>query len=205
LRSEDAGEHLARVVSTRGPMLGFALSDDGRTVWVAGPDDGVLRSDDGGRSFARVGDLGALCLRFHAGVLWACADWARTGYALGRSRDGGRSFEPVLRFEEIAGAFDCREATEGHDRCVSLFPALRQTLTRVPDVVTPPLDAGLDASSTPPLDAGLDASSTPPQPAVSCGCATRRAGGGVIPIGLYFALVVARRRRAVCQHGVSQV
>lgn len=148
LRSADGGAHFTRVASTSGPMLGFALSDDGQVVWMGSAEDGLWRSDDRGRSFAPVSDLPTLCLRQHAGVLWACSDWTRRPFALGRSRDGGRTFESVLRWGDVAGPFTCDPSLMGPTVCGWQWPGVQDQLQRVADaggVVKEPPPVVMDA------------------------------------------------------------
>ncbi|MBK6529802.1 MAG: hypothetical protein IPN17_22610 [Deltaproteobacteria bacterium] len=154
LRSADGGAHFTRVASTRGPMLGFALSDDGRTVWIGSAEDGLLRSDDRGLSFVQVSNLPTLCLRQHAGVLWACSDWTRRPFALGRSRDGGRTFEPVVRWADVAGPFTCDPSLMGPIVCGWQWPGLQDQLQRVADAGA---GAGAVWEELPPVafDAGM--------------------------------------------------
>lgn len=160
LRSADAGAHFTRVASTTGAMLGFAISDDGGTVWMGSREDGLWRSDDRGRSFARVSDLPTLCLRQHAGVLWACSDWTRRPFVLGRSRDGGRTFEPALRWEDIDGAFTCDPSLMGPIVCGWQWPGIQDQLGRAADAgwimpEPPPIvDAGGRTDAGDPMDVG---------------------------------------------------
>ncbi len=212
LRSGDGGAHFEVVARTRDTMLGFALSDDGQTVWYGSADGGLFRSTDGGRRFTQIGMLPTHGLRFHAGTLWAVTDWVRQPWALGRSMDGGDHFEGVLRFEDVLGPPACARPSEGTVICQERWPSLRSSL-EPPRART---DAGAvnpDAesqdvvdSSTPPLpdaasplpDAGVPAMSDVGvrAPAASdCGChagPTLARLGGWIPVLL---LTLGRRRR----------
>ncbi|MDB4929188.1 MAG: BNR/Asp-box repeat domain protein, partial [Myxococcaceae bacterium] len=93
-RSDDGGDTLSEVLRTRGPMRGFAISDDGRSVWAGGPDDGVWRSVDGAAP-ARLSDEPVDCLRWSAGSLWACRAFVPGGPLLLRS-DGAAPFVTAL-------------------------------------------------------------------------------------------------------------
>lgn len=70
LRSGDGGARFETAARTADEMLGFALSDDGRTVWYGSNAGGLFRSDDRGRSFERVDGLPVSCLEQHQGKLW---------------------------------------------------------------------------------------------------------------------------------------
>ncbi len=131
-RSRDGGRSFHRIASTPDPMLGFAISDDGRTVWIGSIEAGLLRSDDGGESFRPVNRLPILCLRQHAGVLWACSDWVSQPFALGRSRDQGATFEPMLHltnFSNFQGPPACGVRSEGAEVCVERWPVFQRELT----------------------------------------------------------------------------
>lgn len=197
LRSDDGGAHFTRVATTRGMMLGFALSDDGRTVWIGSHEEGLLRSDDRGRSFAPVSELPTLCLRQHAGVLWACTDWTRRPFALGRSRDGGRTFEPVVRWESIDGAFRCDSSLMGPTVCGWQWPGIQDQIGRAADagevVETPPaieLDAGVHANA----DAGAGGRSMGGR-GCSIGSVRSRSSGDVRIVFGLLALRSSRRAR----------
>lgn len=205
-KSTDGGAHVAHVASTTDPMLGFAISDDGRTVWIGSLNDGLLRSDDGGETFASVNRAEVLCLRQHAGVLWMCSNWQRTGYVLSRSEDRGASVRGVLRFDDVVGPYDCPMPSEGQAYCVDRWPAQREMIrtnpdasvvpdvtaidasrvdARAPDVATA-IDAGADAGvDARPMDApdasdssdAADAARPPTTPPPSCGICAAHPGG----------------------------
>jgi hypothetical protein len=211
-RSTDGGEHVTRLAITAGPMYGFALSDDGRRVWYGSLEDGLYRSDDRGEGFGRVNALEVLCLRFHAGQLYACSNWL-TGFALGRSGDEGRSFTSLLRFEDLDGPLDCRDPSMGQRYCVERWDSLQTTLATVPR------DAGVrDAAG--PVDGGVardasrDATGTqgardggaldvgpavgPVAPAGPCQCVapgSRRGAPGGLGLLLGSSLAARQRRR----------
>ncbi len=128
LRSADGGDHLAVVARTVDPMLAFALSEDGATVWYGSADGGLYRSTDRGLHFTSIGMIPALGLRFHGGALWLVTDWLRQPWALGRSMDGGEHFDPVLRFEDVPGPPACASPSEATSICIDRWPAFRSTI-----------------------------------------------------------------------------
>ncbi|MEZ4389933.1 MAG: hypothetical protein R3A48_02465 [Polyangiales bacterium] len=178
-------------------MLGFARSGDGRTVWYGSVAGGLFRSTDGGDLFERVSELAIYCLAVREGELWACGDWLRGPFALGRSVDGGRSFTPVLRFEDVAGPVTC--AGEGAASCEPRWPTLRD------DLLTPPRrDAGAQdaaardaARDAPSADAGALGELRPPPPSGGCACsAVAPARRRPLALALLAAgWTIARRRR----------
>jgi hypothetical protein len=189
------GRDTATVARTADRMLGFARSADARTVWYGSLNGGLHRSDDGGDTFAQVNTLRVLCLAVHHDALWACSDWLRGPFALGRSTDGGRTFTPVLQFRDIAGPVDC--AAEGDDACEGRWPAL---LTSLQQAAT--RDAGVRLDVAAPVDA-RDASAPTgdvlryrPQTQVgTCGCRAQGGAGGRAAAWLALALALRARRR----------
>lgn len=178
LRGTGGGARFEEVARTRGPMLGFAIRDGG-TLWYGGPDDGLWRATAGGAP-ARVGAIPVNCLRWHDGALYACANHLRAGWAVGRSTDGGSSFEPVLRLDALAPPPRCASGTVGGDVCPGRWSVTQRALA--PDAGVIPRDAG---SSTPPPASGGTCASRPGR--------ARTAGAGLALLGLALA---RRRRRA---------
>lgn len=175
LRSRDGGNTWEELARTRGAMLGFAISDDGRTLWMGGPDaaDRLQRSDDGGTTWKRISDVEVLCLRQHAGVLYVCANYLSAGYALGRSHDGGSTIEPLVRFEDVDGVFACPRGSPETDLCAPRWATLRAQYfsdAGAPGSDASTLDAHLgdardDIGS---IDGGSDDAPSAPR---ACGCA----------------------------------
>lgn len=90
-----------------GPMSAFLVRADG-TLLVGTSDAGAFRSGAGGRGFSRWDGAPHLrALGERDGVLYALADNSRDGFAVGRSRDAGMSWEPLLRFDGICGLLSC--------------------------------------------------------------------------------------------------
>lgn len=194
LRTADGGARVETVARTDDEMLGFAISDDGATVWYGSGGGGLFRSDDRGRSFQRVSDLPVFCLKQHAGTLWACTDWQRRGYALGRSMDRGATFESALRWEDLPGPPDCPDGTPAARTCTDRWMGFQRQLL-FPDVVPDagPPDAG-------PRDAATrDASTTITPPRQGCDCNLARQGRDAPPTWAFVTLAgflgFARRRR----------
>ena len=180
LRSDDGGETVQEVLRTRGPMRGFAISDDGRRVWAGGPDDGVWRVLDGAAP-TRLTDEPVECLRFSDGLLWACRTFVPGGALLLRG-DGDGALGPALAAAEVGGPpARCPAGTITRDVCPARWSVLRRALV-------PPTNR--DASA----DQGVAAA---PPLASGCGC---RAGGAppsgaVMLTGLGLLLSGLRRGR----------
>lgn len=103
--SQDAGEswerrsELGRVPPD---LLALVVGEDDATLVAAGPESGVLHSEDGGRSFERVLEAGAWSLATHPSEPNRLLGITARG--LEESRDGGRSWSVLVpRGEALPG------------------------------------------------------------------------------------------------------
>jgi len=179
LRSDDGGETVREVLRTRGPMRGFALSDDGRSVWGGGPEDGVWRSVDGAAP-TRFSAEPVDCLRWSDGSLWACRTFVPGGALVLRS-DGEAPFVTALSSAEVGGPpTRCPARTLLRDVCPGRWSVVRRTL--VPSTL---LDASTDRG-------GVIA----PAPPATCGCRAGSPAGspGVGLVALALAALGRSRR-----------
>ncbi len=148
MRSDDAGRSFHEIVRTEDQMLGFALSDNGSTVWVASANrtEGIFRSVDGGPFRRVMATVTARCLRQHAGVLYVCTDEAADGYLLGSSIDGGDHIDPLMSGRLLGGPSPmCNASTQVGMVCGPLWPMQRMTLTSI-DAGPPPTLVPRDAA-----------------------------------------------------------
>ena len=190
--SDDGGQSFHDVLVLQ-DMLGFARSPDGATVWAGGPNDGLWRSTDRGETFTRIADTRVGCLAAREGELWVCGNDFRDLFAIGRSTNGGDSFEPMLTFEHLDGVQECPAGSEVAGMCPPLWPGLQMLLGIRPDAGMPAIDAG-----PPPMDAG-----TPPAPGSGgdgCGCrvssspGSARGAAAILAMALGLACVRRDRR-----------
>jgi hypothetical protein len=155
-RSDDGGATTVRVAQTSEPMDGFALSDDGDTVWYGTGNraQGIHRSVRGG-AFTRVASAAAVrCMRFHGGLLFVCGDEAIDGYSLAWSGDGGDTLNPLMSLRDLRGPLrGCTEDGGVSSACGPVWTQLAPQLqdldaaTVPPRVPLPAVDAGvIDAS-----------------------------------------------------------
>ena len=102
-----------------GSLAGFARLDDG-TLFAVGstplpgapPVPAAFVSDDGAQSFTtRSLPVHALGLGQRDGTLFTPTNTAADGFALASSVDRGASWQPRLRFADIAGVKDCVHAS----------------------------------------------------------------------------------------------
>jgi photosystem II stability/assembly factor-like uncharacterized protein len=220
LRSDDGGASFQELIRTPNWMTGAAFAPDGRTMWAGSPGgnpgDGVFRSTDRGETWRRMaGGYTTLCLRYHEGVLYMCADGAGDGFAVGCSLDGGETFAPVLTWAEVVGPDGCPAGSSGRTACQAAWPMLRATLVpdggqRMPSPGCPAAapDAGaIDFSrgaeapvadaAVAPSDAGLPADLAGRRgDRAGGGCNCRLGGGGpssALAVPLVAAAFTARR------------
>lgn len=182
LRSSDGGARFTEIARTTGAMRGFALSGDGRTVWVGGPDDGLLRSVDGG-AFERVSGVQVQCLRWHAGALYVCGNHVVDGFNLARSDDGGRTMVPLVDFRRLGAPSGCAAGTAVRDVCAPSWPTVQSGFGSLPDA-----GAAMDSGTA---DSGMVAITEPG----GCSVGARRGGGGWWAALLALAGFTARRNR----------
>ncbi len=105
--SRDGGQTAQVALSVDGFLTAFLRRADG-TLLLGTQLQGAFVSRDGGASFVpwpEAPHLRALAER--AGVLYAAADNAADGYALGSSSDDGKTWTPLLRFANLCGILAC--------------------------------------------------------------------------------------------------
>ncbi len=164
LRSDDGGTTLREITSTQGMMKGFALSDDGATVWIGSEtsEEGLRRSVRGG-AFQRVGaPLSVRCLRQNAGVLFVCGEERLAGWSLACSTDGGERLTPLLAFRSLPGPAACPSSSRGGMFCPAAWTPTRMLFSMFDAGVAPPPPGGghpdaasaFEASTSDRADAG---------------------------------------------------
>jgi MYXO-CTERM domain-containing protein len=194
LVSRDGGQSFREIARTVGAMNGFAISDDGATLWIGSTHaaDGLRQSTDRGASWQRVSDTRVTGLRFDRGTLWIAANWVLDRFALGRSTDGGRTIVPALAdFCALRGAPECPATSDVTTVCAARWSLYRAATLGCSASPTP------DASLPPPMsDAAIEA---PVTAAPGCRCATPSAPASSPPFAALTALAalatLARRRQ----------
>jgi hypothetical protein len=210
LLTEDGGETFTTAATAR-ELSDAAFSEDGTRAWATSRTlDGLLRSDDAGRSFTPLAGGNLTCVEAREGELWTCADELRDERSLARSRDGGDTFEEVLHFSDVRELPDCPRCSQVGYVCPQWFPDLAYDLrldagASLPDGGTTglPRDAAPPAECTEggvPLDGGAAArDGGPGGDGAGCGCraaGTRGHGRGRAPLlGLLGLLGLLARSR----------
>jgi hypothetical protein len=136
-RSDNGGQTWTNVLSMRDFIGAFLVRSDGQTV-IAGTigncigdpeelDKGCVRiSTDGGLTFnAPTTEPKMACIHESGDELLACgANWEPDNFALGRSTDGGQTWEKVFRFAELSGPVSCPETSPQFECAAFDWPSL---------------------------------------------------------------------------------
>jgi photosystem II stability/assembly factor-like uncharacterized protein len=194
--SEDGGASWTQVLQLT-QVLGGAWAPDGSSAYVAGPVDGLWRSDDHGHTFAGIRtELYLRCVVADTHAVWVCADDYSAHFAIGRSTDRGVTFSTVARLRSISGMPSCAPTSALAMTCPADQNLLDMTLA-----IAPGGDAGVaDDAATVDASTSSDAASTPP-PAMHCGCTTGTQGGSLALVGVVIAVITYRRARTLSSRG----
>jgi hypothetical protein len=189
LVTEDAGKTFRTVFTGKGPLAGFALSPDGKKVFVGGPDDGISVAATSNFVFTRKTTLGVRCLALQGDGLWACSS-EKDGFVVGLSKDDGATFEPRAHFCSVRGALACAAGTSTSTQCVAAWAPQRDVLGCPPS--QPQTDAA--AGGAPPKEPNAETAA-----AGGCDCrSTASLRGSRLPLsGIVAAALIlgARLRR----------
>ncbi|HXU05886.1 MAG TPA: MYXO-CTERM sorting domain-containing protein [Polyangia bacterium] len=198
-----------------GILSAYARLSTGTIVLAAvvGLDNVAYRSTDGGATFQPLpAPPNVRALSARGTTLYVVADNEADGYAVGTSVDMGQTWQPLMRYDQIAAIQACVHATcqvdclmrassgqWADDFCAATAPAPH-------DAGGEPPDAGDGMDATAPADAapkdsggggsgGTDASVGPPSKS-GCGCAVGDGGtpgAALVIVALAFAALVRRR------------
>jgi hypothetical protein len=127
LVSEDGGASWKEILKTKGSLLGFALSPDGKTIAIGGPGDALSTASVADYQFKPVNDIRVTCLAWTSAGIFACADQALTGFGVGLSTNRGQSFEPLFQTAKLA-LRQCDATTETGKLCEAPWQGLTDFL-----------------------------------------------------------------------------
>jgi hypothetical protein len=194
--SEDGAGTWSLIDESDVPLTGFALSPDGQHIAVGGTNGLTIltrTAGDGGSAFAvtTMSPLPVNCLTWTASGLFACADEVTSGFTIGVSMDGARTFTPLLRLADLTPALCAGDASAMS--CPAQWCSTAKAF-------------GVSCAAK--VDAASDAQSDGPHVVVTRadGCACDMAGIPRLPgIIVAFAFMVLRaRRRAILPHSAER-
>jgi photosystem II stability/assembly factor-like uncharacterized protein len=141
----DAGATWTQIWRGQGEVAGFALSADGATLALGGPEAGISLANTSNLVFTSPNTLGPSCLTWSRGRLYACAKESTDFFSIGASDDKGVSFVPLLHFPDVTPRA-CGAATSAAV-CASSWSSIASTIGADAGVA---LDASIDAPVKPP-------------------------------------------------------
>jgi hypothetical protein len=179
--SDDGGKS-SRVIYTDAALQGFALADDGATVYAGSAKGGLARASRGEYRFEKAWAKGVQCLTSVGSELWACTPTS-TGFVVGASRDRGDTFGSKLTLAGMRGPLQGCAGANAAAQCTTEWAALRALVA---------IDAGATI-----VDAGAPTASAPPARR-GCGCgavgAPRDEGGAAWLLAALVLVGLARSR-----------
>ncbi|HSO31172.1 MAG TPA: hypothetical protein VLT33_01615 [Labilithrix sp.] len=196
LVTDDAGKSFRTIFTGTGPLAGFALSDDGKRVYVGGMKDGLRAASTTDFAWQLRSPIEIGCLKMNKDGLWACST-EKSGFVAGLSTDDGATFKPQLHFCDIRGPLDCPAGTTTNNECslgvsannTAPWPSQRAVLgcsgPTLPEGGS--ADGGADAATPPGSGDGDDG-----------GCAVRAPSASpfaALLAGLVATIALLRRRR----------
>ncbi|WP_433933128.1 MYXO-CTERM sorting domain-containing protein [Sorangium cellulosum] len=218
--SRDGGATFEPVFETEGFVRAFAISPDGATVAVGSDIDGVFRAPSSTLAFERVSTIAPRCFTWTETGLYACASEFLDGFTIGRSLDGGATFEPLLHQACLLGPLECGASTPVGALCPADWPRIALMTGHkdcTPDAGSP--DAGNGAGGAGASGAGgttaaggggtsagigagtggaVPGGDAGPGADSGCGCRAGGAGAswaGVMAVAGLAATAIARRRK----------
>lgn len=126
LVTDDAGKTWRKVFDSPSPLLGFALNEDGSKV-VIGAKEGVQYATTDTFTFTKGSSAEIQCLGMKGDTLWSCST-ERSGFFVGTSKTGGRSFNAMVHLEEIKGPLECPGESAVGKQCVADWVKQRREL-----------------------------------------------------------------------------
>jgi MYXO-CTERM domain-containing protein len=197
--SDDAGKTFRNIFTGTGPLAGFALSDDGKRIYIGGPQDGLRVANTVDYQWEQKSQVEIGCLKLANDGLWACST-EKSGFVVGLSTDEGATFQTKLHFCDIRGPLACAVGSSTHTECslggtsppAPPWPSQSARLGCGGDPDGGDLDGGRDGSA----EAGpelLDPGGS------GCGCSVRTpppARFAALLAGVAATVALLRRRRS---------
>lgn len=197
-QTTDGGATWSIVLTVPDTPDSMVITDDGATMLVSTPFEGLFRSDDGGDSWTqRLLPNSVSCLTLEPGTtrVWGCSRGRIKPWLVAWSDDFGAEWTPEFRlYADIAGGWGCAAGTPSALICDSQCDPQDQDCN---------LDGGINESDMGVLDAGVDAQNLPDgdleRPRTERGCS---AVDDPIFAPLSLLLLATRRRRPEETNGI---
>lgn len=116
LVTDDAGNTWKQAYRAYGPLLGFALSPDGREVYL-GWNGGVVAASTRTLAFEQRAKFDLRCLAASGAALWACGNDSLDAFLAGASKDKGRTFQARASFRTVGSQPDCAPQSSVEREC----------------------------------------------------------------------------------------
>ncbi len=192
--STDGAATVSTVTQLQGDMLGFALSQDGSTVFLGGPNDGLLAASKSDMQFAKRSSVQVQCLVVQGSILYACSNEA-SGFIVGSSSDQGATFTPLLHLCAVRGPLACGATSTVTTQCAANWAAQQEALggpCAMDGGVLPAGDAGSSSGS-----GGSGGGSSGGGKSGGCALGPGAGGAGAIAgtLATVAAFVLSARRR----------
>ena len=170
------GQNVQTVLTVSGALTSFLRASDG-TLYAGQIAGNLYVRPLGANTFSKQVAPHLRCLGQRPGTtrIYACGDSFLDNFSVGTSDDGGKTFQPLVRFSQILGPLTCASVQTA---CSAHWQRIQQVLN-----IAPASDAG------PPVDAGA-----PPPAKGGSHCAS--VGGDGWALLTLFAFSLRRRSRS---------
>jgi hypothetical protein len=145
LRSTDAGKSFIKVLPTTNLTLpnpiDFLSKGGENDLWLSAGLQQTFHSSDGGATWERRPDMGDIrCIEQSGDALHACVVDLEKNTVASRSTDGGKTWSPALRYDQVTGIKQCPTSSDVGIACDAMWLLISITFKGQqtnPPVVTP--------------------------------------------------------------------
>ena len=169
------GQNVQTVLTVPGVLTSFLRASDG-TLYAGQLEGNLYLRAPGATTFTKQSGPHLRCLGQRPGTtrIYACGDGFLDNFSVGTSDDGGKTFQPLMKFAQILGPLTCAPVQSA---CSAHWQRVQQVL----GIATPP-------------DAGPSADGGAPLPLRSGSCASVASDGWMLLT--MFAFSLRRRSRS---------
>jgi photosystem II stability/assembly factor-like uncharacterized protein len=185
LITRDGGTTFTRLTTTPRQLLGVALSPDGTSIAIGGPDDGLFVAQTADHVFTKRSNTRVRCLTWTTDALYACSARDFDGFALGKSTDSGSTFTSFFDVPQLT-QLTCAAPSTVSATCADAWQGVSSMIGEDPNNFVP--------------DTGRPTPAPSATPAAESGCSRCGVGRGSVPPIAWLALLLgvwgrARRSR----------